>query len=221
MGIVLENVTKSWRDVSGEERRVLDIPQLEIADRSQVCLVGGSGSGKTTLLNVVAGIVSPTTGRVLHDGEDVAALPEPRRDAFRADNVGYVFQTFNLVQGLTAAENIRVAASFGPERGKGAKEKAETLLARVGLEERSGAKPARMSVGEQQRVAIARAVVNEPKVILADEPTANLDEENGDAVLALLREVAEEQGSILVLVTHETRVREMFDDVRLLSEISS
>lgn len=221
MAIRLEDVTKIWRDGTGAERRVLDIPRLDLADGDQVCLVGGSGSGKTTLLNVIAGIVAPTSGAVLHDGVDIARMAESKRDKFRAANVGYVFQTFNLIQGLTATENVRVAAGFGPAGGRGSADRAKELLARVGIEERMNALPARLSVGEQQRVAIARAVVNEPRVILADEPTANLDEDNGDAVLALLREVATEQGSILVLVTHETRVREMFEDVRLLAELAA
>ncbi|MAB90587.1 MAG: ABC transporter ATP-binding protein [Planctomycetes bacterium] len=227
MDITLEKLTVVFRDRSGAAVPVLDVPSLTIRAGQQVCLVGGSGSGKTTLLNTVAGIVVPTTGQVLFDDAgddkialDVASLSEAGRDHFRAQHVGYVFQTFNLLQGLTALENVSLPAHFAGRKQSEARERARSLLDRVGLSHRLDARPGTMSVGEQQRVAIARAVINEPTVVLADEPTANLDVANGDEVLGLLKDAASESESILMLVTHEPRVQEHFDDVRPLHEVS-
>ena len=219
MAIQLDKVCVDFRAPDGQRLRVLDLPELIVPDSSQTCLVGGSGSGKTTLLNVIAGIVQPTSGRVLVDDEDIGAMNEASRDAFRAAKVGYVFQTFNLLQGLSARENVQLALGFAGKRGAPARRRAEELLDRMGLSSRMNAKPGTMSVGEQQRVAIARAVANEPRVVLADEPTANLDESNGDEVLALLREVTNEVGSILLLVTHEKRIFEQFERVQPLAEL--
>ncbi|MAG58423.1 MAG: ABC transporter ATP-binding protein [Planctomycetes bacterium] len=218
MDIRLENLQVSY---PGHSTPVVDIPSLTVAAGRQICLVGGSGSGKTTLLNTLAGIVLPTRGSVLYDDMDIASLSEGRRDRFRAANVGYVFQTFNLLQGLSAMENVAIAASFGGVKASEAKTRAKDLLERVNLGHRLDSRPGTLSVGEQQRVAIARAVINRPTVVLADEPTANLDVENGDEVLELLKETVREAHSILVLVTHEPRVQSHFDDVQVLSEISA
>ena len=220
MSIELQDVTVTFRDPLGASVPVLDVPSLSIEDGRQVCLSGGSGSGKTTLLNVIAGITRPNHGKVVHDGTDLSHLSEPARDRFRAQHVGYVFQTFNLLQGLSAKENVLMPAWFGGKTGSASRTRAAELLERMGLRHRMESRPGTLSVGEQQRVAIARAVMNEPKVVLADEPTANLDEKNGDEVLELLREVTSESGSILVLVTHEERVRSRFDDVIALSEVN-
>ena len=220
MDVRLHNLSVVFRDRNGAAVPVLDIPSLTIAAGQQVCLVGGSGSGKTTLLNTVAGIVLPTAGQGLFDDTDVAAFSEARRDHFRAQHVGYVFQTFNLLQGLTALENVSLPAHFAGGSQAATRERARSLLERVGLSHRMDARPGTMSVGEQQRVAIARAVINQPTVVLADEPTANLDVKNGDEVLGLLKEAASEAQSILMLVTHEPRVQGYFEDVRPLQEVS-
>ena len=219
MPLRLENVTKTWREPDGSERCVLDLPELRLRSGTQLCLVGTSGSGKTTLLNIIAGIVRPTTGHVYFEGADIAQMTELQRDEFRARNVGYVFQTFNLLQALSARENVAIALSFAGVRQREALQRADELLDRVGLSHRSGARPAQLSVGEQQRVAIARALANRPQVVLADEPTANLDEENGVAILDLLRETTAEEDSVLLLVTHDAQVRARFEDVRELEEI--
>ena len=221
MDIRLKELQVIYRGVGGHDTPVLDVPDFRIEAGRQVCLVGGSGSGKTTLLNTIAGIVRPTRGQVLYGDEDVAALPEARRDSFRARHVGFVFQTFNLLQGLTALENVALAAHFGGLKGQQGTERAMGLLRRVGLESRLDARPGEMSVGEQQRVAIARAVINRPTIVLADEPTANLDVDNGEQVLGLLKEAASASESILLLVTHEPRVRDHFEDVKSLEEISA
>ena len=221
MGIHLDKVRKSFRGRDGSDIKVLDVPELVIDDGRQLCLVGGSGSGKTTLLNLLSGIVKPTSGRIIHDGIDLASLSEAGRDRFRAERIGIVFQTFNLLQGMTALENVLIAASFAGHRGAEPRRRAEELLTRMKLGHRMHEKPGTLSVGEQQRVAIARAVINHPAVVLADEPTANLDDENGAEVLELLKEVTSEDGSILILVTHDGVVIEAFDDVVPLAEISA
>lgn len=220
MGIRVQDLKVVFRGPDGAPVPVLDVPKLEVPDATELCLSGGSGSGKTTLLNVLAGIVVPESGQVWHDGVEITSLSERRRDAFRAASVGYVFQTFNLLQGLTALENVRLPQGFAGHRGHEAAVRARALLERVGLGHRLHARPATLSVGEQQRVALARAVVNRPRVVLADEPTANLDERHGDEVLALLRETVAAEGAILILVTHERRIQERFATVVPLKEIS-
>ncbi len=217
MGIHVKQLRMTFNGIA---EPVLNIPQLDVASGEDVCLVGSSGSGKTTLLNILAGITLPSSGSVHHDNTDICSLSEVRRDHFRAENIGYVFQTFNLLQGLSSLENVLLAMTFGGLKGKAARERALNLLERVGLSHRSDARPATLSVGEQQRVAIARALANSPRVVLADEPTANLDESIGDEVIGLLKEVTATEHSSLILVTHEENVRRRFDNVIPLSEIS-
>ncbi|MEM9074611.1 MAG: ABC transporter ATP-binding protein [Myxococcota bacterium] len=212
MPIRLENLEVTFRDPHGKAVPVLSIEEFEIEDGEQLCLVGGSGSGKTTLLNVLAGITQPTRGKVLFGKQDIAALGEAARDDFRASHIGYVFQSFNLLQSLSALENVALAGTFGGLSKKESVTRAEALLERVDLGHRQDAFPSTLSVGEQQRVGIARALINRPNVVLADEPTANLDEKRSDEVLALLEEIVAEEEATLVLVTHETRVRERFVD---------
>lgn len=202
MGIVITNLTYAYSKAS---RPILNIPKFEVQDGESLALVGKSGSGKSTLLNAIAGIVAVSQGSLNVNGVELTALSETERDAFRAENVGYVFQTFNLLQGLTAFENVLLAMSFS-KKNSDAKSRAKQLLERVGLGGKQACKPRELSVGEQQRVAIARAIANAPKLLLADEPTANLDEQNTDSVLNLLKEVASEENRILILVTHERDV---------------
>ncbi len=220
MSIELSNLRKEWEHPSGVRRTVIDLPRFLAQQGDRICLVGHSGSGKTTLLNIIAGIVRPTAGSVIIGGQDLFALGESQRDFFRAQNIGYVFQTFNLLQSLTAMENVMIAASFAGMGLKEARTQGTELLSRVGLSHQNDTKPAKMSVGEQQRVAIARALINKPQIVLADEPTANLDQENGTEVLELLKETTVEANSILLLVTHDLEVQNRFDDVRILAEIS-
>ena len=220
MAITLEKLAVTFRDAAGRDVPVLNIDHLAVSKGEHVCLVGGSGSGKTTLLNVIAGIVVPTRGKVLFGDHDLVRMSEAERDGFRARNIGYVFQSFNLIQSLTAHENISLAGTFGGLGRGEARAKADQLLKRVDLSHRRDARPGTLSVGEQQRVGIARALINTPQVVLADEPTANLDEKRADEVLALLDEVVSEAKSTLVLVTHEARVRDRFDTVVPLQEIS-
>jgi len=221
MSLILSDLVVEYPDPSGGIRRVLDVPRFELELGTQACLVGGSGSGKTTLLNVISGITLPTSGKVLHGDTDIAGLPEAARDRFRARRIGIVFQTFNLLQGLSAIENVALAGSLAGLPIRDARVRARELLVRVGLQGQLDSRPARMSVGEQQRTSIARAVMTRPELILADEPTANLDPENGRAVIDLLREVAEESSAQLLLVTHEPEVKARFERVLPIGELAA
>ena len=195
------------------ESETLALGTLHLDAGERACVVGGSGSGKTTLLHVLAGIVSPTKGRVRHGEVDLFALKEAARDRFRASMIGYVFQTAQLLQGLSALENVALAASLAGRKSGEARAKAAAILKRVELSHRLEARPGTLSVGEQQRVGIARALVTEPSIVLADEPTASLDERRSAEVLDLLDEVVSEAGATLLLVTHEPRVRDRFERV--------
>jgi putative ABC transport system ATP-binding protein len=202
MPITLTNVTQRY---GSSGALVLNIPSFTLNDGERVALIGRSGSGKSTLLNLIAGILTPTSGIIDINGTDIAQLSEAKRDLFRAENIGYVFQTFNLIQSLSALGNILLAMSFA-QKVERPEARAQELLQLVGLATKAHCKPRELSVGEQQRVAIARAIANEPRIILADEPTANLDEQNANAVLDLLLELASKENRILLLVTHERDV---------------
>lgn len=190
---------------------------LEIARGEIVGLVGQSGSGKSTLLNLIAGILLPDEGEILVNSTNPTQLSEAARDRFRAANIGYVFQSFNLLQGFTALENVLLGQMFGG--GNGGTDRAVQLLNNVGLGHRLHHKPRALSVGEQQRVAIARALVNAPTLVLADEPTGSLDSKNGTAVLELLRRVCTEGKHTLLLVTHDPHVMERFEKVVRLEDL--
>ena len=206
----VEVLRKTYRAPDGEVTPVLDIPALELRAGEQVALRGASGSGKTTLLHIIAGILTPDSGRVLIDGADITSMGEARRDALRAERIGYVFQTFNLLQGYSALENVLLGMMFG--RGADAKA-AAALLERVGRGNRLSYRPRQLSVGQQQRVAVARALANHPRLVLADEPTGNLDPRHGAEALTLIRDVCREQGAALLLVSHDPAVLSQFDRV--------
>jgi putative ABC transport system ATP-binding protein len=218
MTLLLENVRKSYREPDGHLLEVLDVGRFELADGEQAVLVGSSGGGKTTLLNVIAGISTPDSGRVLIDGTDVAALPEAVRDRFRAQKIGFVFQTFNLLPAFSALENVLLGMSFS---GRGSnRARARELLETVGLGHRLTHRPGQLSVGEQQRVAVARALANSPSLLLADEPTANVDLANQENILRLIRDACREQGVSLLMVTHSRDVASQFDRVENLAEFN-
>jgi putative ABC transport system ATP-binding protein len=181
-------------------------------------LMGRSGSGKTTLLHIIAGISRPDAGSVVIDGLDITRLAEAGRDRFRADKIGYVFQTFNLLPAFTALENVMLGMAFSHGRTDTAR--ARHLLERVGLSHRLTHKPAHLSVGEQQRVSVARALANQPKLLLADEPTANVDPANQQSIIDLVRQTCEEEKVALVLVTHAPEVAGQFPRVDKLEEIN-
>jgi putative ABC transport system ATP-binding protein len=194
-----ESLTKSYPS-GGRELTVLQGITFAIAPGGFLAIVGPSGSGKSTLLGLLAGLDRPTSGRVVLDGVDLAPLSEDERARLRSEKVGFVFQSFHLIPTLTARENISVPLEL---RGEDAGDRADELLRRVGLEGRGHHYPTQLSGGEQQRVALARAFIHRPKVLFADEPTGNLDAATGARVIELMTEMNEEQGTTLVLVTHD------------------
>jgi putative ABC transport system ATP-binding protein len=213
----LRNLRKSYREANGNLLEVIQLREFELGTGEQAVLVGHSGSGKSTLLNLIAGILLPDDGEILVNGTNPTTLSEAARDRFRAANIGYVFQSFNLLQGFTALENVLLGQMFGD--GDGGEERAIQLLKSVGLEHRLHHKPRALSVGEQQRVAIARALVNVPPLVLADEPTGSLDEKNGAAVLQLLRRICADGKHTLLLVTHDPAVMKSFEKVVRLEDL--
>ena len=214
----LKDVHKSFVQPDGTQLPILDIGEFHVGVDEQMVLVGRSGSGKTTLLHVIAGISRPDSGRVKVDDWEITLFSEAECDRFRAERIGYVFQTFNLLPGFSALENVLLAMRF--VRGRPDKTRARQLLDRVGLGHRITHKPAMLSVGEQQRVAVARALANRPKLLLADEPTANVDAGNQQQVLDLIRQTCKEQNVSLVLVTHAAEVAQQFERVDQLEEIN-
>ncbi len=218
MSLLLENVKKNYREPNGKPLPVLGIERYELTQGEQAALVGSSGGGKTTLLNVVAGILTPDCGKVTISGTDIAQLPEVVRDRFRAEKIGFVFQTFNLLPGFSALENVLLGMTFS--RGKTDRSFAESLLERVGLADRRNHLPGRMSVGEQQRVSVARSLANRPALLLADEPTANVDPANQDLILSLIRDTCHENNVTLLMVTHDMDVAGKFDRVDRLQEFN-
>jgi len=202
--VVLHEVKKAFPLHGGLDLEVLDVEHLELPAGSCTVLRGRSGSGKTTLLNLIAGIATPSGGTIHVGDTDVFALSEARRDRFRGAQVGYVFQTFNLLSALSALENVMLAMTFSdavPKRRQ--RQRASDLLARLGLAERLAHKPHQLSRGEQQRVTIARALANSPALILADEPCASLDARTAGEVFATFLAVCRQEGKTLLLVSHD------------------
>lgn len=214
----LENVKKSYVEPNGETLPILDISRFEVAAAEQMAIVGRSGCGKTTLLHVIAGISGADDGVIRIDGIDIRRLAEAGRDKLRAEKIGYVFQTFNLLPGFTALENVMLGMTFA--RGRKDTNRARSLLERVGLAHRMTHKPSAMSVGEQQRVAVARSLANRPNLLLADEPTANVDPSRQQAIVELIRQTCEEENIALVMVTHASEVSNQFERVDRLEEIN-
>lgn len=217
MSLLLQNVEKSYRLPDGSRLPVLHVDKFQVATGEQVVLTGNSGSGKTTLLNVIAGLTQVDSGTIEIDGVNLVGMNEVRRDRFRAQRIGIVFQTFNLLPAFTALENVILGMSFS---GKVDRPFARELLGRVGLSHRLSHKPAHLSVGEQQRVAVARALANRPKLMLADEPTASVDVANQQTILDLIREACTEHHITLLLVTHSSEVSGQFKRVESLSSFN-
>jgi putative ABC transport system ATP-binding protein len=214
----LRNVKKSYVEPDGARLPILDIANFDVANGEQMVLVGRSGCGKTTLLHTIAGITRADSGQIAIDGIDIAALSEAGVDKVRAAKIGYVFQTFNLLPGFTAIENVLLGMTFA--RGRKDPQRARQLLDRVGLSHRATHKPTALSVGEQQRVAVARALANRPSLLLADEPTANIDPRNQQKVVDLIRDTCREEGVSLIIVTHSMEVAGQFERVDRLEEIN-
>ncbi len=212
----MESVSKQYRH-RGQVVAALDDASLTIGKGDYVSVVGPSGSGKSTLLLMLGGMLSPTSGRVLLDGESIYDLSSDRRARLRKRWVGFVFQTFNLVPYLTALENVEVPLFLSGVEPGAQRERAIALLERVGLGERLHHKPCELSVGQQQRVALARMLANDPAVVLADEPTGNLDPETSQQVIGFLDEINRE-GKTIVMVTHDPRAAKRARRTLLLKE---
>jgi ABC-type lipoprotein export system ATPase subunit len=208
--LVVTGLQKSYTTPDGETKAVVSVERFSVPTGAHVAIRGESGSGKTTFLNLIAGIVKPDSGSIMLNGAELTKLSESRRDLLRATTLGCVYQSFNLLQGYTCLENVLLAMSFGAGRDVAF---ATSLLERVGLSHRLAYYPKQLSVGQQQRVAVARALSNRPKLVLADEPTGNLDSVNATETLALLRQTCTEQGAALLLVSHDRDILAQFENV--------
>lgn len=215
--ITLKRVSKTyWR--GKEKLDVLTDLDFEVAEGAFEALMGPSGSGKSTLLNLVAGLDTPTSGTVRVNGVDLSNMGEGGRARWRADNIGFVFQTFNLIPVLTALQNVELPLLLTGLSGKERKKRAATALKIVGLADRTGHLPRQLSGGQEQRVAIARAIVNDPKLIVADEPTGDLDRENADEILNLLDKLNKEFDKTIIMVTHDPAAAERAGSIRRLDK---
>jgi putative ABC transport system ATP-binding protein len=213
----IENLTKSYM-LGKRQVQALSNLNLQVNRGEFVAIMGPSGSGKTTLLNVIGCIDKPTEGRVLLDGVEVDKMPENQLYKIRRDKMGFVFQTFNLLPYLNARENVELPMEAKIKSKSERKRKASELLAKVGLSGRENHRPQRLSAGEQQRVAIARALANDPAIILADEPTGNLDVQNKQDIVKLLANLNINQKTTIIMVTHDSQVAAHTERMLLLKD---
>lgn len=211
------HVTKRYGSGATQVAAVRDI-SLTIAPGEVVLIMGPSGSGKTTLLSMLGALLKPTEGTIELNGTVISALKENRLPDIRLRQFGFIFQDFNLLSALTVLENVAVVAELAGARNGQARKKATAILTELGLGERLNFLPEKLSGGEKQRVAIARALVNDPALILADEPTANLDSKIGHEIMQLLRRTAKEQGRSVVIVSHDQRIKDIADRVLWLED---
>ena len=201
----------------GSTQKVVDVASFSMESGQQIALSGTSGSGKTTLLNLISGILQPDEGHIELSGRSMSGSSEAVRDRIRAQMVGYIFQTFNLLQGYTCLENVLLGMSFGGDLDE---DRAVELLENVGLGQRLDYHPRQLSTGQQQRVAVARALANRPKIVLADEPTGNLDPKNAAEALSLIRQTCREREAALLIVSHDKAVLDQFEDSLNLAELN-
>lgn len=213
----IQNLQRSYISPDGECTMIIDVPHFEMAEGEQIALQGRSGSGKTTLLHLIAGILQADFGTIVLAGEEISRLSEAERDRVRGRHIGYIFQIFNLMQGYSALENVELAMRFGNGRQSAF---AKELLQRVGLQDRMHYRPRQLSVGQQQRVAVARALANRPKLVLADEPTGNLDAHHAAQALQLIKDVCHENRAALLLVSHDPAIHDHFDRVEQLASLN-
>ena len=214
--LTIRNLRKHFRDPEGGTFLALDVPALDVAAGEILALRGESGSGKTTLLNVIAGILPAEEGTVEVAGQSMSGASESTRDKIRAAHIGYLFQTFNLLGSLTALENVELGMTFRPRGSEPTAAAARAALERVGLGERLRHRPHQLSVGQQQRVAIARALAGHPTLVIADEPTSNLDRPRAEQCMEILLGFAKESEAALLVVTHDEWLLERFDRVETL-----
>ena len=212
-----ENVIKTFGDGRAKVRAV-DGVSLTVMPGEMVTITGPSGSGKTTLVSILGALLRANSGTVLLDGTDIAGLSESGLSALRARAIGFVFQSFNLLEALSVRDNVLFPAHLAPGGIRAAGSRADELLERLGLSARAGALPATLSGGEKQRVAIARALINQPRLIIADEPTGNLDSKSGQDVLMVLHDIARDEGRAVLIVTHDRRVEDVADRILWLED---
>ena len=213
----ITHVTKRYGAGSTEVTAVRDV-SLSVSPGEIVLIMGPSGSGKTTLLSMLGALLKPTEGTIQLNDITISALAENRLPDIRLKQFGFIFQDFNLLSALTALENVAIVAELAGSKSSEAKRKATLLLTELGLGGRLNFLPEKLSGGEKQRVAIARALVNDPTLILADEPTANLDSKIGHEIMRLLRRIAKEQGRSVVIVSHDQRIKDIADRVLWLED---
>jgi putative ABC transport system ATP-binding protein len=217
LAVRCQNVVKTY-DTGGQKVTALNGVNLEIAQGELMMLVGPSGCGKTTLISVIAGILDQDSGHCEVLGEDLLNMSNQRKLNFRAQNIGFVFQAFNLLPSLSAAENVSIPLIINGMKRAEAERKAVAVLEQVGLGARTAALSSELSGGQQQRVAIARALVHSPKLIVCDEPTSSLDHETGHNVMTLLKDVALHKDRTLVIVTHDARIFEFADRIAKMDD---
>lgn len=215
--IKINKLSKYYTE-GGAQRIVLTDISLEIAKGDFIVLLGRSGSGKSTLLNMISGIDTPSAGNVVINDTDLTGLSEHDRTLFRRHSIGFIFQLFNLIPTLTVQENILLPLELTGRLKKGHREHVSKLLAALRLDDRANSFPDKLSGGEQQRVAILRALIHQPEILLADEPTGNLDTESSKTVLGLLKKLVKKEGKTLVLVTHSMEIAQMADKVYLIRD---
>ncbi|HEX2866897.1 MAG TPA: ABC transporter ATP-binding protein [Ignavibacteriales bacterium] len=216
--IILKDVSKSYMEENNTERKVLYEVNAVLKKGEIVIILGRSGSGKSTILNMLSGIDLPTSGNILIDNIDITKLSEQERTLFRRKNIGFVFQFFNLIPTLTSEENLLLPLELNGVSTVEAKEKARNMLGEIGLMDRAKSYPDQLSGGEQQRIAIARALIHEPSIILADEPTGNLDYETGLVIISLLDTLVRKKGKTMIMATHSREVIGLADRILTVKE---
>ena len=215
--LTVTNLEKTYVSPEGSQSRIINVPHFEMDAGKQIALQGSSGAGKTTFLNLIAGILQADRGHIVVAGEEMTSLSESERDSLRAHYIGYIFQTFNLLAGYTALENVMLGMMFGTGIDT---DFAQHLLERVGLGDRIQYRPSQLSVGQQQRVAVARAVANRPRLVLADEPTGNLDYHHANEAVTLIREICHENSAALLIVSHDSEVLEQFEEAKDFAQVN-
>ena len=215
--LTVTNLEKAYASPEGSQSRIINVPHFEMDAGKQIALRGSSGAGKTTFLNLIAGILQADSGHIVVAGEEMTALSESERDRLRAHYIGYIFQTFNLLAGYTALENVMLGMMFGAGIGTNF---AQHLLERVGLGDRMQYRPSQLSVGQQQRVAVARAVANRPRLVLADEPTGNLDYHHSNEAVTLIREICRENNAALLIVSHDSEILGQFEEAKDFAQVN-
>lgn len=218
--INIKNVVMKYQD-NGTEIEALKIKKLKIEDGKKVAFIGSSGCGKTTLFNLISGMIVPTEGNIEVEDMNITDLTEAERDLYRANHIGYIFQDFNLFPEFTVMQNVTLPMTFSKRYSKKEiNELAKDMLKKVGMAEKANQKVKTLSGGEKQRVAIARSIVNKPNVILADEPTGNLDYKNGVKIMQLIMDIATEENATLIVITHNNSQLDMFDEVVNIEELN-